>query len=128
MHWFRKIKQRIGIATSDSLTLHMEELRKRCLPGHCATFAVPKIEQCSQELSSFPDHMEVARLIDIRNRRAIAKADRITIGEKRNCFLALRLHEQCIQSSNVFLPLGITVGELVLSQVLATNSERERKA
>lgn len=110
-----------------NLHKNMDEVRKRCLPEVHARCTVPIAKQRSQELSTFPDHTELARLIDIRNRRAIAKADRITIGEKRNCFLALRLHEQCIQSSSVFIPLGITVGELVLSQVLATHSERDRK-
>jgi hypothetical protein len=50
----------------------------------------------------------------------------MSIGAKRNCFLALRSEEQEIHPSSIFMPLGITVGELAVSQVLFT-SDKERK-
>ena len=78
-------------------------------------------------LSGFPSTEQVLRLIDRRNRTAILKADQISIGVKRNCFLAMRSIEHDIHPSVMFIPLGITVGELVVSQVLSTATEKFRK-
>jgi hypothetical protein len=78
-------------------------------------------------MSVFPDINHVMRLMDQRNRRAIEIADQISIGEKRNCFLALRSQDKDIRPSLMFLPLGITVGELVVSQIISTNGDRVRK-
>ena len=118
----------------------MEDVRRRCLEHPEASRAANDtttrdgadrtevtIPDGLTRLSAFPDINQVMLLIDRRNRRAIAKADKISIGEKRNCFLALRSQEQDIHPSSMFLPLGITVGELVVSQVISTNSERVRK-
>ena len=88
-----------------------------------------EITKCANaiELSKFPDRSQLMNLIDQRNRRAIAQAERVSIGEIRNCFVALRSQQDDIETSAVFLPMGITVGELVLSQILFKGGDRVRK-
>jgi hypothetical protein len=107
----------------------MEDVRRRCLlqtDGDVAKVAGVVVSD-KIVLSGFPDQEQLLRLMDKRNRCAIAKADQISIGEKRNCFLALRLQDSDIHPSSMFSPLGITVGELVVSQVLSTGTDRVRK-
>lgn len=77
-------------------------------------------------LSTFPSYQDIMQMIHKRNRRTILMADMMSISEKRNCFLALRQENDVIKPSSVFFPIGITVGELALSQVLMT-TEKQRK-
>jgi hypothetical protein len=101
----------------------LSSLRLRCM-------TVPETT-CSEfdplpVLCEFPSSEQCMHLIDQRNRSAVLQTNQIGIGVKRNCFLALRSGESEIDPSSVFMPLGITVGELAVAQVLFTN-EKERR-
>ena len=96
------------------------------LHDRCSLGRLSPSQPAGPSLSTFPSTDERGRLIDRRNREAIRQTNCMSIGAKRNCFLALRSEEQEIHPSSIFMPLGITVGELAVSQVLFT-SDKERK-
>jgi len=49
---------------------------------------------------------------------ALYASDALSIGDKRNCFSALRNADTNIDPKSILIPLGVTVGELALAQVL----------
>lgn len=75
-------------------------------------------------LSNFPGRLQRMQHIGDKNLAAIFKVDSLSIAERRNCFLALRSHSSEILTAAVFVPLGVTVGELAFAQVLSSNSSR----
>lgn len=77
-------------------------------------------------LSKFPSKEECMDLVDRRNRAKLHGTTKMAIGDKRSCFLALRSEESQIIPSMVFMPLGITVGELAVAQVMFANDKDRR--
>ncbi len=91
----------------------VEDLAKMCveIPTECH-------EPAERELSQFPGLKTRMSLLTKSAKKGIINADKLGISEKRQCFLALRQRKDQIYPSLVFLPVGITVGQLVTSQVI----------
>ncbi len=71
-------------------------------------------------LCNFPSKSQRMRHIGERSIATVLKVEQLSIGDKRNCFLALRSHAGEIFTYAVFVPLDITVGELAFSQVISS--------